>query len=98
MITIDRVKIEEIPEVKQLLRLTWEDTYGGFLSPQIIEQYTSVSHDPKLLIQQAEDKNTFFGVAKSETGKIVGLATVQRIDDELVMMHRLYIHPGFQRQ
>lgn len=95
---IERIKINEIAETKQLLSHTWTDTYGGFLSERTIKKVTSVWHDPKLLAAQAQDPNIFFGVAKDDNEKIVGLITVKKIDNETLIMYRLYVHPIHQRQ
>ncbi len=96
-IKIEKVKLEEIPEVKKLLSETWIDTYGSFLSPETIQKVTSVWHDPKLLAQQAENPNIFFGVAK-DNEKLVGLITIRRLDNDTIMMNRLYVHPKYQRK
>lgn len=97
MITIHKVKQEDIPEVKQVLSHTWKDTYGSYLSDKTIEKVTTVWHDPEALKAQALNPEVYFGVAK-EDGKIVGLITVRKIDDRTVFMHRLYVHPDYQRQ
>lgn len=98
MITIHKVKLEEISEVKELLSHTWKDTYGSFLSSETIDKIISSWHDPKLLANQAQNPDIFFGVAKNEKGEIVGLVTVRKIDNETLMMYRLYVHRDYQRQ
>jgi diamine N-acetyltransferase len=97
MITIHKVTQEDISEVKQVLSLTWKDTYGSFLSDKTIEKVTTVWHDPEALKSQAMDPEIYFAVAK-EGDKIVGLITVRKIDDGIIFMNRLYIHPNYQRQ
>ncbi len=97
MINIEKVPPEEILEVKNLLSYVWKDTYGALYPPDIIEKITSIWHDPKALVQQAANPDTFFAVAKEE-GKIVGLITVRKIDENTAFMSRLYIHPRHQRK
>ena len=97
MITIERVKVEDVPEVKQLLSETWIDTYGSFLSLETIQKVTSTWHDPKLLAEQAQNPDIFFALAKNE-GRKVGLITISKIDKDTLMMNRLYVHTNFQRQ
>jgi ribosomal protein S18 acetylase RimI-like enzyme len=98
MITIGKVTIKDIPEVKQLLSYTWKDTYGSFLSAKTIEKVTTVWHHPEALKSQAENPDIYFAVAKDENSRIVGLVTVGRIDKKGVHMGRLYVHPDVQRQ
>ncbi|MBX3082659.1 MAG: GNAT family N-acetyltransferase, partial [Anaerolineae bacterium] len=40
----------------------------------------------------------FFAVAKDENGRKLGLITARKVDDATLMLHRLYVHPKFQRQ
>src|SRR5436190_11303233 len=98
MITIEKVTTEDIPEVKQLLSYTWKDTYRSFLSAKTIEKVTTVWHNPEALKSQAENPAIYFAIAKDETGKIVGLITIGRIDEQRIHMWRLYVHPEAQRQ
>ena len=98
MIAIQRVQTEEIPQVKEVLSYTWTDTYGKFLTQQAIDKVTTVWHSPQALKAQALDPQTYFAIAKDETGKIVGLVTARKNDEETIFMGRLYVHPNYQRQ
>lgn len=98
MIQIERARKVDIPEIKQVLSTTWVDTYGKFLSPQAIQEVTAIWHDPKLLADQADDPEIYFGIAKDEAGKVIGLVTVQKVDEQTLMMHRLYVYPDNQRK
>ncbi len=98
MITVHPVKLEEILEVKQLLSYTWSCTYGEFLSPKTIEKVTSVWHSPENLKAQTQDPSVYFAVAKDSNGKIVGLVTARAIDNSIIVVYRLYVHPASQRQ
>lgn len=95
MIIIDKVKPEEILKVKDLLSLTWKDTYGKNYSQEAIEKITSSWHDPKLLTAQAANPDIYFAAAK-EDGKITGVITVRKVDENTARLNRLYIHPGHQ--
>ncbi|MBI4170292.1 MAG: GNAT family N-acetyltransferase [Candidatus Aenigmarchaeota archaeon] len=98
MIKIQKVKLDEIPKAKRLLSYTWVDTYGSFFSKEAIRKITRVWHHPKTLAIQAKNPDIFFGVAKTEKGKIVGLVTVRKIKDSKIFMNRLYVHPKYQRK
>lgn len=95
-IIISKVKEQDILEVKKLLRETWENTYGSWLTQETINKITSVWHDPKNLLKQAQDKNTYFAVAKNEQKKIVGIITARKIDQKLIFLDRLYIDSDWQ--
>ncbi len=97
-ITVQKVALDEIPQVKKLLSYTWSDTYGSFLSKRTIEKVTAVWHHPENLKAQAQNPDIYFATAKDETGKIVGLVTVRKISDDTLFMNRLYVHPRHQRQ
>ncbi len=45
-ITVQKVTLDDIPQVKKLLSDTWSDTYGSFLSQSTIEKVTAVWHHP----------------------------------------------------
>lgn len=98
MITISRLELRDIPEVKQLLSITWADTYGAFLPEETIKKVTGTWHDPKVLEAQAKNPEVFFAVAKELEGRIVGLATASMNADKNVHVQRLYVHPDCQRK
>jgi ribosomal protein S18 acetylase RimI-like enzyme len=97
-ITVQKVALEEIPQVKKLLSDTWSDTYGSVLSKSTIAKVTAVWHHPDNLKAQAQDPAIYFATAKDETGRIVGLVTVRKISADTLFMDRLYVHPRQQRQ
>ena len=96
--TVQKVALDEIPQVKKLLSYTWSDTYGNFLSKRTIEKVTAVWHHPENLKAQAQNPDIYFATAQDETGKIVGLVTGRKISDDTLFMKRLYVHPRHQRQ
>lgn len=98
MITVEKVKPEEIMEVKQLLSFVWSCTYGEYLSADTIKKVTSVWHAPEGLKRQAENPNLYFAVAKNEAGKIIGLVTADGSKKGSLYISRLYIHPDQQRK
>ena len=98
MITVQSAKVDEVPEIKQVLSLTWTDTYGPFLPAEVIKIVTSLWHSPETLAAEIENDRVFFHVAKDDQGTIVGLLTAGRPSDEIVSIGRLYVLPGSQRQ
>ena len=98
MIRIEPAKAGEVQEIKQVLSDTWIDTYGSFLSEKIIQKVTSVWHDPNLLASQIQNPGFFFAVAKDERATILGLVTARKLDNDTVVINRLYVHPQYQRK
>ena len=98
MVKIERAKVEEAQEIKQVLSETWVDTYGLFLSQETIRKVTSAWHDPKLLTLQIQDPGIFFGVAEDENDRILGLVTARKRGTDTVVISRLYVHPQHQRK
>lgn len=99
MITVSRVREDEILQAKEVLSATWIDTYGQFLPEDFIGEVTAVWHHPNRLRAEAQRPDVFFGVAKAEDGRLVGLITMQLLDsDELGLVSRLYVHPEYQRR
>ena len=98
MIHLHLAKVEDVREIKQVLSETWIDTYGPFLPVEVIQKVTSLWHSPETLATEIENERVFFHVAKDEHGSIVGLLTAGRPSDDIVIIGRLYVLPGHQRQ
>lgn len=97
MIKIYRAKKKEALDIKKILSEIWEHSYGNIYSPETIQRITSEWHNPEILVSQIKNPDFFFGVAK-ENNQIVGLTTVRKLNEETLMMYRLYVNPNFQRQ
>jgi len=96
MISISKVKLEDLPQAKELLSHTWKATYGSYYSDEQIEKVKKEWHNLENLTAQAKDPRTYFAVAKDDNHKIIGLITVLKIDDLTAFMGRIYIHPDYQ--
>ena len=86
MVSISKVKKEDIFEVKELLSNTWANTYSTFLPEQIIEKVTNVWHSPELLEAQLRAPDILFIVAKDKNEQIIGLATVNEKDQDTIYL------------
>lgn len=94
---MQRAKKEDVYDIKKLLSETWVNTYGGIYSKDTIQNITSQWHKPELLVLQIQDPVVYFGIAK-EQNQIVGLITLRRVDKNILIMNRLYVHSHFQRK
>lgn len=95
MITIERLQVDEILEAKTVLRQVWIDTYKNY-TPEEIDTITAVWHDEKRLLEEVEDPNYFFAVAK-DNEKIVGIITAH-LDKSTIKIPRIYIVKAYQGQ
>lgn len=98
MISVERIKKEELKAVKEFINYIWEDLYGSFLPKESMERISSNWLIPELLTTPAENSNFFLAVAKNELSQITGLASVSKVDYGTIMMRRLYVRPNYQRQ
>ncbi|MBI2029536.1 GNAT family N-acetyltransferase [Candidatus Gottesmanbacteria bacterium] len=99
MFTVEKAKVEQVNEIKALLKHTWINTYHSYFSAETIEVVTSTWHDPELLKQQIQNPKVYFAVAKDENEKIVGIITARRIENnETLQLDRLYILPSHQNK
>ena len=98
MIHIEQATAADVLEIKRVLKETWVDTYLTLLSAETIEQITAVWHAPERLSAEIENPHLYFADAKEESGKIVGLITAVPLNDDVIVIARLYVLPTYQRQ
>ncbi|MDD5353844.1 MAG: GNAT family N-acetyltransferase [bacterium] len=98
MITIDEVKVSDIPAVSNVIKTTWRDTYHEYLSPETSMKVTEFWLDPDILAHQITDPDVIFLAAKDETGTIVGVATALHIEPTTLQLAHLFVLPKKQRQ
>ncbi|MBI4225778.1 GNAT family N-acetyltransferase [Candidatus Roizmanbacteria bacterium] len=96
MFTISKIDLDEIKAAKDVLSLTWKNTYGKYFSAKAIKKITSRWHAEKLLLKQAKDSDVYFAAAKDKKDVIVGIITVRKVDADTLFMHRIYVNPKFQ--
>lgn len=96
MFTVQKATVDEVPEIKAVLKATWVDAYGKYYPQKTIDEITSVWHSIENLTNQVQNPDIYFAVAKDETGKIVGITDVRKIDNETLMLDRMYILPSWQ--
>ena len=97
--TITRATVHDAQSVASLLRACWAEAYGGLLSPEALALIAQEWHHPDLLCRQITNPRAFFGLARTETGALVGVATVkQSLDGAVLSVQRLYVLASYQRQ
>ena len=98
MITVQPANVDEIQQIRQLMRETWIDTYHTFIPVEVIYKITALWHKPETLAAEIENENVCFAVAKDENNATLGLLTAARRSDDIVYIGRLYVLPAHQRQ
>lgn len=98
-ITFHTATPSDADHIAQLLRESWEATYGSFLTPDDLSAVAQEWHHPDGLRRQMSNPRVGFLLARTDTGTLVGVATVERSDDgKTVSVLRLYVLPGYQGQ
>ena len=98
MIAIQPAKVDDIQQIKQLMRETWIDTYQTFIPVEVIYKITTLWHKPETLAAEIENEHVCFAVARDESDTVLGLLTAARRSDDTVSIGRLYVLPAHQRQ
>ena len=98
MITIERAKLSDVDEIKEVLRDTWISTYADSLSHDTVEKITSNWHSKEALSFQMQNPSIHFFIARSVDSNILGLATVREDSKDAIYMSRLYVLPVYQGQ
>jgi ribosomal protein S18 acetylase RimI-like enzyme len=82
--------------IQKLLRETWKDTYGNYLSQETLDEVYKNWQSIESLSRQIENPEVYFPLAK-EADELLGLSTV-RMSDDTIVMFRLYVSPQHQRK
>ena len=86
-------------DIANLLGESWAATYGSFLTPDDLSAVAQEWHHPDRLRRQMSNSHVGFLLARTDTGALAGVATVQRSDDgATVSVLRLYVLPDYQGQ
>jgi ribosomal protein S18 acetylase RimI-like enzyme len=93
---IERAAMQDVLSIKDLLRETWHDTYASLLPKTAIESITSQWHAPALLAEQIQSPDIYFAITR-DGGVVVGVITA-RLQDDAIVVARLYVRPQHQRR
>ncbi len=87
---------KDIPEVRELLRKTWHDTYSAYIPVEDLDTYLDTVYSPAKLVEilNADLEDCYIAV---EAGKIAGWTRLKRDDDnDVFYLISLYVHPEHQ--
>ena len=97
MLRIEPVAIADLPQISNLARLVWWDHYPGIISNEQIEYMLSKEYAQDTL-SQALQSGTVSYIKLINDDELIGFASYSQTDNGNEMqLHKLYIHPRFQR-
>lgn len=96
MINIAKAVTNDVQAIQGLLKETWVDTYGNYLSQETLDEVYKNWQSIEFLTRQVENPEMYFPVAK-ENDEVVGIATA-RFTEETIVLFRIYVDPGHQRK
>lgn len=82
--------------IQTLLKDTWKDTYGDYLSQATLDEVYENWISIEFLTNQIENSAIYFPLAK-DRDEIVGISTTGMRED-VIVMPRLYVSPQHQRK
>lgn len=87
----------DVEGVRDLLRITWHDTYDALIGAERVTAVSRRWHTPAALRHELAAPATCFLVADAGGG-IVGHILADARRPPLLTVTRLYVHPGWQRR
>lgn len=92
--TIRKTKYEDIKQVQNVAKTTWNATYEGIIPLEVQETFLKTAYNNEAMKQRLEGSNLF--VAEIE-GKVVGFANYSPVNkDGKVELGAIYIYPEQQ--
>lgn len=91
MMKIRSATPSDAPAIQQVLRTTWQDTYGSYLSPETLDEVYKNWQSIEFLTMQIENPDVYFPLAEVDD-HVVGLATAL-LDRQTIMLFRIYVLP-----
>jgi diamine N-acetyltransferase len=97
MITLHKADLESIALLRDLAQKTWYETYQELLSqPQMDYMFDMMYSEESLTKQISEKGHTFFIAYESD--KPLGFVSVEKQNEDLFHLHKLYVLPAGQRK
>jgi ribosomal protein S18 acetylase RimI-like enzyme len=97
MIAIYKAAFKDASDIKNLLRISWENTYSNLYSPEEIETMSSKFHNLEFLTSQIENPKILFLIAV-ENNKIVAMCNTDETDGKVINIQRMHVSPTHHRK
>jgi ribosomal protein S18 acetylase RimI-like enzyme len=89
--------VNDVEKLKGLLRVCWLDTYTGILPASVIDTALEVWHSRENLTRGLQNAQGYF-VGAFDDGKLTGMASAAKVDDDTLQIYQLYVLPSQQRK
>lgn len=87
----------DLSEIAELAALVWRKHYPGIISRDQIEYMLGRMYDPRVMLAELEGGITYDRLILH--GKLIGFAAYGPASQSgQLKLHKLYVHPDFQRQ
>lgn len=87
----------DVDELRQLLKECWLDTYTGILPDSVIRNAISSWQSRENLLRGLNNVRAYHA-GYTVDGKLVGMVSVGKLDQETLKVFQLYVHPNHQRK
>jgi hypothetical protein len=92
-----RLVASDVGDLRDLLRTCWLDTYTGLLPDSVIQTVIAVWHSKENLFTGLRNPRAFYS-GYFEDGKLVGMVSAGKIDENTLRVFQLYVLPPHQRK
>ena len=96
MSDIRSLALADVDELRQLLRECWLDTYTGILPESVIRTAIDSWQSRESLLRRLGSPRAYFA-GYIVDGKLVGMVSAGRVDQDALKIYQLYVHPNHQR-
>ncbi len=84
-------EVADSKEISELLKITWLDTYSGFIPLHVIEAISKEWHNPESIKKQILNINVLVSVVVYESN-LIGIFNAQIFANKNYYLNQLYIH------
>ena len=89
--------VDDVEELRELLRTCWLDTYTGILPASVINTALEVWHSKENLTRGLQNARRYF-VGSFERSELIGMASAAKVDEDTLQVYQLYVLPSQQRK
>jgi ribosomal protein S18 acetylase RimI-like enzyme len=97
MSEIRQLDVNDIEALRQLLRTCWLDTYTGLLPDSAIRTAITVWQSRDSILRGMNAPQSFYA-GYIEDGKLLGMVSAGKINDNTAKVFQLYVLPNHQRK
>ncbi|MBM7661065.1 ribosomal protein S18 acetylase RimI-like enzyme [Bacillus mesophilus] len=94
--TIRKMKLEDIKQVQDVAKTSWNSTYAGIIPSEIQEQFLRFAYNEEQMKQRLERSFLFVAEVESE---VVGFANFSKVKENgTAELGAIYLYPEYQNK